>query len=147
MALHPEMSDMEGLRAFASASQNMPTGNFGDPKNPVNAGATYSTPSSLGAALGAPSAIPTITPVPASMAEALNSAGTAPAVPGKVNASGDYTPPANTDPNTLTLSDLITGRKRGEPIPPPSAKTVVRTGTQNGRKVVQYSDGTIDYAN
>ena len=26
------------------------------------------------------------------------------------------------------------------------ARTVVRTGTSNGRKVVQYSDGTIDYA-
>ena len=26
------------------------------------------------------------------------------------------------------------------------AKTVVRTGTQNGKKVVQYSDGTVDYA-
>lgn len=28
----------------------------------------------------------------------------------------------------------------------PKARTVVRTGTANGRKVVQYSDGTTDYA-
>ena len=28
----------------------------------------------------------------------------------------------------------------------PPQKTVVRTGTQNGRKVVQYSDGSVDYA-
>jgi hypothetical protein len=28
----------------------------------------------------------------------------------------------------------------------PSARKVVRTGTMNGRKVVQYSDGTTDYA-
>jgi hypothetical protein len=62
---------------------------------------------------------PYATPVPASMAEALNSAATTKPIPGKVNASGDYTPPT---------------------------KTVVRTGKQNGRKVVQYSDGTIDYA-
>ena len=27
------------------------------------------------------------------------------------------------------------------------AKTVVKTGTHNGKKVVQYSDGTVDYAN
>lgn len=27
----------------------------------------------------------------------------------------------------------------------PAAKTVVRTGTQNGRKVIQYSDGSIEY--
>jgi hypothetical protein len=27
----------------------------------------------------------------------------------------------------------------------PGAKTVVRTGTQNGRKVVEYTDGTIEY--
>jgi hypothetical protein len=26
------------------------------------------------------------------------------------------------------------------------ARTVVKTGTSNGRKVVQYSDGTIEYA-
>lgn len=30
--------------------------------------------------------------------------------------------------------------------PKPQGKTVVRTGTMNGRKVVQYSDGTTDYA-
>lgn len=29
---------------------------------------------------------------------------------------------------------------------PQKAKTVVRTGTANGRKVVQYSDGSVDYA-
>jgi hypothetical protein len=29
----------------------------------------------------------------------------------------------------------------------PAAKTVVRTGTHNGKKVVQYSDGSVDYAN
>jgi hypothetical protein len=121
MALHPEMSDMEGLRAFALASQNVPTGNFDDPKNPANSGATYTTPSSIGEALGAP-AIPTIRPVPSSMTEALNLHGTSAPIPGKVNASGDYTPPA-------------------------AGKTIIRTGTQNGRKVVQYSDGTIDYAN
>jgi hypothetical protein len=28
----------------------------------------------------------------------------------------------------------------------PQEKQVVRTGTSNGRKVVQYSDGSIEYA-
>lgn len=34
------------------------------------------------------------------------------------------------------------------PTPPaePAARTIVRTGTKNGRRVVQYSDGTISYA-
>jgi len=31
--------------------------------------------------------------------------------------------------------------------PEAAQRTVVRTGTHNGRKVVQYSDGTVDYAN
>jgi len=29
----------------------------------------------------------------------------------------------------------------------PQGKQIVRTGTSNGRKVVQYSDGSIEYAN
>jgi hypothetical protein len=29
----------------------------------------------------------------------------------------------------------------------PAARTIVRTGTSNGRRVVQYSDGAIEYAN
>lgn len=105
MADHPELTEAQALQAFSRASQNVPTGNFGTPGNslPVNPGNGISAP-----------------PVPDSIAAALNSAATsAPAAPGQVNASGDYTPPT---------------------------KTVVRTGTQNGRKVVQYSDGTIDYA-
>lgn len=95
MALHPELSDIEGLRQFARASQNTPTGNFGDPKNPESS-ATYTTPASIGDALGSPTApaIPTISPVPASLAEALNTAATAKPVPGGVNSAGDYTPPA-----------------------------------------------------
>ena len=32
-------------------------------------------------------------------------------------------------------------------VPVPTAKTVTRTGVSNGRKVVQYSDGSIEYAN
>lgn len=32
-----------------------------------------------------------------------------------------------------------------QPAPQPSGKTVVRTGTFNGKRVVQYSDGTVSY--
>lgn len=31
--------------------------------------------------------------------------------------------------------------------PKPAARTVVQTGTHNGKKVVKYSDGTVEYAN
>lgn len=129
MALHPDMTDEEGLRSFARASMNDPANNANPiPLTPeqITAGkagiSLTTTPSSLGEAIGAPSP-QVIPPEPASMAEALNSANTAKPIPGQVNASGDYTPPAT-----------------------PPAKTVIRTGKQNGRKVVQYSDGTIDYA-
>lgn len=40
------------------------------------------------------------------------------------------------------FSDAVTGRDSHAP-----QKTVVRTGTLNGRKVVQYSDGSVDYGN
>ncbi len=46
----------------------------------------------------------------------------------------------NMDPNDVFMNDR-------PPAPAaPAARTVVRTGTLNGRKVVQYSDGTTDYA-
>jgi hypothetical protein len=35
----------------------------------------------------------------------------------------------------------------GGATPSPMGKTVKRTGTINGKKVVEYSDGTVDYAN
>jgi len=35
----------------------------------------------------------------------------------------------------------------GRTVAPMAAKTVTRTGVSNGRKVVQYSDGSIEYAN
>lgn len=35
----------------------------------------------------------------------------------------------------------------GKGSPNPAGKTITRTGTMNGRKVVQYSDGTTEYAN
>jgi hypothetical protein len=38
------------------------------------------------------------------------------------------------------------GGVTGGASPPPVGKKVVRTGTLNGKKVVQYSDGTTDYA-
>lgn len=44
-----------------------------------------------------------------------------------------------------TLEDLY-GAPKKTTAARPGAKKVVRTGTANGRRVVQYSDGTIDYA-
>lgn len=44
-----------------------------------------------------------------------------------------------------TLEDLY-GTPKNTTAARPGAKKVVRTGTANGRRVVQYSDGTIDYA-
>jgi hypothetical protein len=41
------------------------------------------------------------------------------------------------------FSQAISGRKQ---TPEPSGKTVVKTGTYGGKKVIQYSDGSIDYA-
>jgi hypothetical protein len=35
----------------------------------------------------------------------------------------------------------------GAPAPAPAAKKIVQTGSLNGRKVVKYSDGSIEYAN
>ena len=40
----------------------------------------------------------------------------------------------------------LSGDVLGAPHDGKPQKTVVRTGTANGRKVVQYSDGTTDYA-
>jgi hypothetical protein len=42
--------------------------------------------------------------------------------------------------------DRISGGGQAEQPAAPAAKQVVRTGTLNGRKVVQYSDGSTAYA-
>lgn len=46
----------------------------------------------------------------------------------------------DTQPATVNL-------KAGKEAAPAAGKTVVRTGVHNGKKVVQYSDGSVDYAN
>lgn len=52
----------------------------------------------------------------------------------------------NDRPADVGAMDLGAMMNRPAPAPMSPGRTVVRTGTQNGRKVVQYSDGTIDYA-
>ena len=46
-------------------------------------------------------------------------------------------------PNRPSAAEQIPGRQA----PATPSRTVVRTGTLNGRRVVQYSDGTTEYAN
>lgn len=43
--------------------------------------------------------------------------------------------------------DMQAARSRVSGTAQPAGKTVTRTGTVNGKKVVQYSDGSVDYAN
>jgi hypothetical protein len=51
------------------------------------------------------------------------------------------------DRGELTPYTKVTGRKLDKiKVPDAPTKTVVRTGTLNGRKVNEYSDGTADYA-
>ena len=49
------------------------------------------------------------------------------------------------------LRNQITGQSEnqqgGGTRPPAGQRTVVRTGTSNGRKVIQYSDGSVEYGN
>jgi hypothetical protein len=60
----------------------------------------------------------------------------APQIESKLNAFNTY------------LNDLEKGTRAPRAgAPAANQRTVVRTGTQNGRKVVQYSDGSIEYAN
>jgi hypothetical protein len=52
--------------------------------------------------------------------------------------------------NAPTAADQIptaTTPARAAPAPAPAARTVVRTGTLNGRRVIQYSDGSTEYGN
>lgn len=111
MALHPEMTDIEGLRKFALASQNTPEG---------------TTELSLG------DGIP------------LNAA--------QVKADRSGAPVTDDEGNVIARPIKIIPSSLGEAMGAPSAggapgaKAIVRTGKQNGRKVVQYADGTIDYA-
>jgi hypothetical protein len=51
--------------------------------------------------------------------------------------------------NVISAAELAAGRTADKAVPPNPAgqtRTVVRTGSMGGRKVVQYSDGTTDYA-
>lgn len=48
--------------------------------------------------------------------------------------------PTNQQTARETGANIFGGNK-------PAAKTIVRTGTANGRKVIQYSDGSMEYAN
>lgn len=57
---------------------------------------------------------------------------------------GDPTIPAGTKKAAMQTIRAINERHAG--VSSEAKKTVVRTGTLNGRKVVQYSDGTTDYA-
>lgn len=57
---------------------------------------------------------------------------------------GDPTIPAGTKKAAMKTIREINERHAG--VSSDTKKTVVRTGTLNGRKVVQYSDGTTDYA-
>lgn len=67
----------------------------------------------------------------------------APAVEGKDN--WDFFGLGTPDVEAVPAKPYKFDRKQGA-APAASARTVVRTGTANGRRVVQYSDGTIDYA-
>lgn len=60
---------------------------------------------------------------------------------------GDPTIPVATKQAALQTIKEIQGRYAGQqPMAQPQGRTVVRTGMMGGRKVVQYSDGTTDYA-
>ena len=51
---------------------------------------------------------------------------------------------------TVLNSRLSTDTSSNQPsysMPSQNQKTIVKTGLYNGKKVVQYSDGTTDYAN
>lgn len=50
-------------------------------------------------------------------------------------------------PGAKQLPGIMERAKAGSSSASAAAKTVVRTGTHNGKKVVQYSDGSVDYAN
>jgi hypothetical protein len=47
--------------------------------------------------------------------------------------------------NQLSVEDVV-GKERTAPNKPKPQKRVVRTGTLNGKKVVEYEDGSVDYA-
>lgn len=47
--------------------------------------------------------------------------------------------------NQLSVEDVV-GSERTAPSKPKPSRSVVRTGTLNGRKVVEYSDGSVSYA-
>lgn len=44
------------------------------------------------------------------------------------------------------IDNIVRAKLQQQPTSAPAGKTVIRTGTLNGRRVVQYSDGTADYA-
>jgi hypothetical protein len=48
--------------------------------------------------------------------------------------------------NQLSVEDVV-GKERTVPNQSKPQKRVVRTGTLNGKKVVEYEDGSVDYAN
>mgnify|MGYP006345142135 FL=1 len=59
---------------------------------------------------------------------------------------GDTTQPIETRLSALDAVEKIQRQYAGAPSSSPSGKQVSRTGMHNGRKVIQYSDGSIEYA-